>query len=283
MREEACDASPRTSVRAARALSYLARRAPVRHAVVVALPPRPDPRPAARARPPDPAVDLVRPSAAAVDRGAHQLGGRLERARCARPRRPSPSRRHGESRASQSASASHMFPIPATSDWSSSASPNQREPSARTQPREHLVDVAAAARGCPGRAGRARACAARARGRSRGRPRPTRRAARATACRCAARRAAAASSARSCAGASARRRRPRSGAAGSCRARSPIRAPCRRSARRSARPGRGDAGTRRRPAGRRSPAGAGPPGEGCRPRARCHGNECGRLSVQVLS
>ena len=33
-----------------------------------------------------------------------------------------------------------MFPIPATSDWSSSASPNQRVPSAPREAREHLVE-----------------------------------------------------------------------------------------------------------------------------------------------
>src|SRR6185295_13701198 len=41
-RAEVCDVSPPWSVRAARALSYLAHRAPVRHAVVIALSPRPD-------------------------------------------------------------------------------------------------------------------------------------------------------------------------------------------------------------------------------------------------
>ena len=94
-----------------------------------------------------------RPGSAPRGRGRPRRASarRPSRARAAaRPRRPSPSRRHGESRASQSASASHMFPIPATSDWSSSVSPNQRVPSAArrrasiaSMPRRPLEDVRA--------------------------------------------------------------------------------------------------------------------------------------------
>ena len=126
-------------------------------------------RPAARARPPDPAVDLVRPSAAAVDRGAHQLGGRLERA----PPLVLADRRAA---AATARAAPPRAPRPATCSRSrrratGRAAPRRTSatPSARAQPCEHRVDAAAAARGCPGRAGRARACAARARARSRGR------------------------------------------------------------------------------------------------------------------
>ena len=173
---------PSTSVRAARALSYLARRAPVRHAVVVALPPRPDPRPAARARPPDPAIDLLRRRAAVIDRGAHQLGGGLERTPplvlARRPRAGATAR-----------AAPPRAPRPAT------CSRSRRRATGRAAPRRTSVSrptraggrasrrSAAAARGCPARAGAiARVCSS-STGPFQRTASAARRAARATACR----------------------------------------------------------------------------------------------------
>src|SRR5207245_8088503 len=68
----------RRQLRAPRIVSCLTAGTPVRDAVVVALPPRPDLRAAAEARLPDAAIDTVTAAAAGVDRRAHQPGGRLE-------------------------------------------------------------------------------------------------------------------------------------------------------------------------------------------------------------
>ena len=173
-----------------------------------------------------------------------------------------------------------MFPIPATSDWSMSVSPNVRVPSATAGARAWRR-AAADARGCPARGVSARGRAARAPARSIERPPLVRRAARATGCRRAARRAAARTSGRSSAGASAGRRRPRTGSAGSCRSPRPIRACVRPPSRRPASPARADSATRRRSAGRRAPAADAPRGATCRPRARFHGNEIGKTVAVV--
>ena len=172
-------------LRAARIVSSLAARAPVRHPVVVALPPRSDPRAAARARPPDAAVDLMaaraRPPSteARINRAAVSSASRRSSSAT------SASRRHGES-----STRPERFGEPHVPDAGDERLVEQRlaEPTAcrrRVACARASRRCAAAARGCPARAARARACAARARGRSRAHPRRARRGARATACRAA--------------------------------------------------------------------------------------------------
>ena len=204
-------------LRARRIVSCLAARAPVRHPVVVALPPRPDARAAARARPADAPVDLMAARAGPVDRRAHQPGRRLERAPAVglgHVAEPPPGRELARPTATRRATCSRSRRR-ATGRAASRRTSGSGRPGACARASRRC---AAAARGCPARAGRARACAARAPGRSRARPRPARRAGRATACRRGALRAGRPSTGRTCAGASAGRRRPRSAGAGSCRA-----------------------------------------------------------------
>ena len=195
------------------------------------------------------------------DRGSGRRGGRPDRAAAARAGSPAAGRRtaaavarrpplasaarahvergqqlrvvarpsgsHGEIRAGHSLSASHMFPIPATTCWSRSTSPSRRPGSARRARDEHgearAVREQVGAEAIEPAARRASAPA-----RSTASP-PTRRpAGRATAARSGTAAVARPASGRSCAGGCARRRRPRNAGAGSCRPPRPIRARDRR-------------------------------------------------------
>ena len=146
------------------------------------------------------------------------------------------SRRHGESSAYQSASAIHMFPMPATSCLVEQDSPSHRG-RRRARIRASIASKSGGSREDVRPEPRERARVQLEHGAvPEHRLRPRRRGAPATAARAAARRAAAPSSGRSCAGASGARSRPRSGARGSSRPRSTdsSRRPSRRSRDRSA-------------------------------------------------
>ena len=114
-------------------------------------------------------------------RRARSLRPRSSEARISRAASPStrpsssslasPSARHGDSCACQSASAFHTFPIPATSRWSSRASPSSRLGCGAAQVRDHRGQVGRLARGCPARAAGSRGASARAPARSRAGPR----------------------------------------------------------------------------------------------------------------
>ena len=74
------------NLRAPRIVSCLAGGTPVRHPVVVPLPPRADPRAAARARLADESIDAMPANATFVDRFTHQFARDLERTRAIRVR-----------------------------------------------------------------------------------------------------------------------------------------------------------------------------------------------------
>ena len=239
---------------------------------------------AARARPARAAVHLLAGSRPAVDRRRASAPPPSRAHAGARPRRRRPGAATARARARHSVSAIHMFPMPATSVWSCSVSPNHRVAVGAAHAREHRVEVAAAREDVRPEPGE------RARVQLEHRPvpehafgaRPAQYEPRPADARLAARPHRPA--ARSCAGASARRRRPRTAARGSCRAPRPTRAAGRRPARRRARPARAGAATRPRGARRPAPGGAAPRGEGCRPRARePNGNEIRQTLVQELS
>ena len=250
---------PRIRLRGGRVSSCLTAWAPVGGAVRVALTTRAHDRPAPPARP--------------ARRGDRRFGaGRAEASdacisrRAAATAAPSVSsstsltRAQGETRISQSASAIHMFPIPATARWYCSASPSRRSPSRRRRATAAAL-VELARRGRRARAAaappaRPRAARSRAPGRSRARPPARGRGGRATAGRRASPRGDRPATGPTCAGGSGRRRRRRSGAGGSCRPPRRSRARGRRSParRRSAAPA--GAATRPRAARRRAPGAA---------------------------